>query len=79
MSAVGEETNKPETSSCLRWKLCYYFSASHLAPENFVSASAFCLSFIIFVFNLWQIEPLLQIFRVWVTRAPQKILTKSPK
>ena len=34
MSAVGEETSKPEPSYCLRWKLYSYSSSSHLTPEK---------------------------------------------
>ena len=56
ISAVGEETSEPETSCCVRWKLYWCSSPSHLTPENFVSSSAFCLSFVFFVFVYWSIE-----------------------
>ena len=54
MSAVGEETNEPETS--LRWKLFFWSSLSHLTPEIFVFPSTLCLSFVFFVFVFWPIE-----------------------
>ena len=41
-----------EPSFGFRWKFCYS-SPSHLMGENFVSWSAFCLSF---VFVFWPIE-----------------------
>ena len=56
MSAVGEETSELKTSYCLRRKLYCYFAPSHLTPENFVSHSAFCLSFVFFVFIFCPIE-----------------------
>ena len=56
MSAVGEETSELKTSYCLRRKLYCYFSPSHLTPENLVSPSAFCLSFVFFVFIFCPIE-----------------------
>ena len=56
MSDVGEETSKPETICCLRWKLFCYSSPSHLTPKNIVSPSALCLSFVFFVFVFWSIE-----------------------
>ena len=56
VSAVGTETSEPETSCCVWWRLCCYSSPSHLTPENFVSSSAFCLSFGFFVFVFWPIE-----------------------
>ena len=45
MSFVGEGT-----SFRVWWKLYCYFSPSQLKRENFVSPSAFCLSFIFSVF-----------------------------
>ena len=76
--AVGEETSKTETSYCLRWKLYYYFSPSHLTPENFGPPSAFCLSLIFFSFLFFGLlRPLLQICMVSITQTSQKILTKS--
>ena len=56
MSAVGEETIEPETSYCLRWKLFCYSSPSHLTLETFISPSALCLSFVLFVFVFQPIE-----------------------
>ena len=56
MFAAGEETSEPETSYCLRWKLCCYSSPSHPVPENFVSPTALCLCFVFFVFIFWSTE-----------------------
>ena len=50
MSSFGEETNFG-----FRWKLYCYSSQSHLARENFVCRSPFCL-FFFYVFFFWAIE-----------------------
>ena len=76
MSAVGEETSEPETSCCVRWKLYCYSSPSHLTPENFVSSSAFCLSFVFFVFVFWPIKTTTADHRVWLTQTHQKVLNQ---
>ena len=75
-SAVGEETSEPETSCCVRWKLYCYSSPSHLTPENFVSSSAFCLSFVFFVFAFWPIKTTTADHRVWLTQTHQKVLNQ---
>ena len=49
-------TSERETSYCIRWKLYCYSLPSHLTLENFVSLSAFCLSFVFFVFVFWPFE-----------------------
>ena len=41
---------------CLWWKLFCYSSLSHLTPETFISPSALCLSFVLFVFVFQLIE-----------------------
>ena len=46
-------TRKPEASYCIRWKLYCYSSTSHLTPRDFGSPSAFCFSFVFFVFVFW--------------------------
>ena len=78
MSAVGKETSQPERSYCLRWKLLCYTSSSHLTPETFVSPSALWLSFAFLFSFSGLLRSLLQIFRVWLTETPPKVLNKSP-
>ena len=79
MSAVGNETSEPEISYCLWWKLFCYSSQSHLTPETFVSPSALCLYFVLFLFSFSALlRPPPQIYKVWLTETPQKVLTKSP-
>ena len=78
MSAVGEETSEPEIEA-IRWKLCCHSSPNHLTLENFVSPSAFCLSFIYFVFVSFAYWDHHRKFAGFDSLKPnQKILTKSP-
>ena len=56
LSTVGKHTSEPETSYCLQWKLYWYSSQSSLTPENFISLSTFCRSFVFLLFTFWYTE-----------------------